>query len=76
MSIRTALEFNHDYYQKQQSAAFLTDLMWALYHGNPADWEEMRRKYGVERVYQCHHADDRLQAHKDQRHPANFRRTP
>jgi hypothetical protein len=76
MSIRTAIEINHDHHQKQHGEKFLSDLLWAIYHGRPEDWERMRREYGVERVYQCHHSDDRLEAHKTQRHPANFRRTP
>ncbi len=75
MSIRTAIEINNDFHAHQKGK-FIGDLMWTIYHGNDADWEDLRRRYGVERVYQCHDADDRLQAHKDQRHPANFRRTP
>jgi len=76
MSIRTAIEINHDFHHKQQGIDFTTALMWALYHGNDYDWDNMRRVYGVERIYRCHHGDDRLEAHKSQRHPANFRKTP
>ena len=76
MSIRTAIEINHDFHRQQQGEEFLKALMWALYHGRPEDWDSMRLQYGVERIYQCHHCDDRLEAHKSQRHPANFKRTP
>ena len=76
MSIRTAIEINHDHHRKQQGIDFLTALLWAVYHGNERDWENLRINYGVERIYQRHHTDDPLEAHKAQQHPANFRRTP
>jgi hypothetical protein len=76
MSIRTAIEINHDYHHARQAPEFLAALTWALYHGTAEDWDNLRRVYGVERVYRCHHRDDRLEAHKAQRHPANFKRTP
>lgn len=78
MSQRTAIEINHDYASSQSKnhTDFFDKLFWALYHGDDKDWEELGRLYGVEKVYRCHHGDDRLQAHKDQRDPANFVRTP
>ena len=78
MSIRTAIEINHDRHHKQriEKAQLIEMLLQAIYHGRPEDWDDLRLHYGIERIYQCHHSDDRLEAHKSQRHPANFRKTP
>lgn len=74
MSLRTALEFNHAHFQKQQGRDFQFLLMQAIYHGREEDWQNLRLHYGVSRVYQCHHSDDRIEAMKAQNLPAIFRR--
>jgi hypothetical protein len=64
MSIRTGIEINHDFAAKHNGLDFVTALAWAVYHGNERDWDNLRREYGVQRVYRCHHSGDRIEAMK------------
>lgn len=63
MSQRTIVEFNHDYAHKLDGAddirqVFARLVDHALRSGSKEDWEQLRR-FGITRIVQCHHSDDR-----------------
>lgn len=60
MSMRTIVEFNHDYaYEiKTRPDDFTCQLGYALNSGDKESWENLRR-YGVTRVVMVHHSTDR-----------------
>lgn len=61
MSIRTILEFNHDYaYEITRfgpTMAILLEI--ALKSGDAGVWEELESRFGIRRVSTHHHSDDR-----------------
>lgn len=61
MSVRTIVEFNHDYAHKiaQRHLDFMMTLDDALRTGDAKYWEHLRQHYGVIRHTQCHHSDER-----------------
>jgi hypothetical protein len=60
MSMRTIVEFNHDYAHKiaDDPAEFAAWLDLALKSGDQRRWDELER-YGVKRAVMAHHSDDR-----------------
>lgn len=60
MSQRSIIEINHDQsmFIKAEPEAFLRELGYALASGSDRSWEALRR-FGVRRIIQCHHSDDR-----------------
>jgi len=59
MSIRTIIELNHDYAHRIEADTQFTDLLSeALRTGSEQAWETLRR-YGVTRLAQAHHSDER-----------------
>lgn len=60
MSQRTIAEFNHDfcYEIKRRPDNFAGLLILALTSGSRESWEALER-FGLRRVVQCHHSDDR-----------------
>lgn len=61
MSQRTIVEFNHDYAAdiKDRQNDFMQLLRLALNGAGKEHWDELERKYGVHRIVQCRHSDDR-----------------
>jgi hypothetical protein len=60
MSNRTIIEINHDYAAaiERSPVEFVAQLSAALTSGAERDWAPLWR-FGVTRVTQCHHSDDR-----------------
>lgn len=60
MSQRSILEINHDFSHEIEAAdiEFVKLLKMALASGSDRYWEPLRR-FGVTRITQCHHSEDR-----------------
>ena len=60
MSVRTIVEFNHDYAHRidEDGAEFVAWLRYALNSGSSVNWERLEQ-FGVRRIVQAHHSDDR-----------------
>jgi hypothetical protein len=60
MSQRSIIEINHDYSHviDENPYTFVNLLKRALGSGSDESWAPLRR-YGVTRVTQCHHSEDR-----------------
>lgn len=60
MSQRSIIEINHDLSAEimRSPFEFIEHLAAALASGSDRSWEPLQR-YGVRRIIQCHHTDDR-----------------
>lgn len=60
MSQRSILEINHDCFPPNGELApiFVEMLRRALASGSDDSWEPLRR-FGISRITQCHHSEDR-----------------
>lgn len=61
MSQRTIVEFNHDYAAEIEDKPdeFFTHLGRALRGGDKESWDFLERRFGLRRIVQCHHSDER-----------------
>jgi hypothetical protein len=58
MSVRSIVEINHDF-AGRIGERFILVLAQALSSSDPELWERLRREYGIRRIVECHHSDDR-----------------
>jgi hypothetical protein len=60
MSMRTIIEFNHDYAHliTDEGPEFVAFLRQALNSGSERDWEKLRH-FGVRRALMAHHSQER-----------------
>lgn len=58
MSQRTIIEVNHDAARLPNDDSFCELWNRAIASGSPESWEPLR-VYGITRITQCHHSEDR-----------------
>lgn len=75
MSQRTILEINHDAagfaldsHDVNRKKLFVIALQRALASGSEESWEPLKR-YGITRITQCHHSEDRKVVVADREYP-------
>lgn len=61
MSVRTIVEFNHDYAHEieRREGLFVEMLGIALSSGSAEDWDMLRLRFGITLATSCHHSDIR-----------------
>lgn len=70
MSQRSIIEINHDYSNviDKQPQTFLVRLAQALASGSDREWA-MLKPFGITRITQCHHSEDRKVVVGDREYP-------